>query len=202
MLGKKRTVTDWGRALSIIAIGCMMAACSSEQRISLAYAPATNVAAVAGADQVTLDVVSQDKRAQFKDRVGTVRNSYTKIVADNDVADLVRGAVEHGLKAEGFVLAAGGLIVTVELQNFYSDSTLGTTASVAFTVRARTGAGRTLYSRYYEGKGSAGVFQTAENAKAALDQAVGNAVNLVIEDKALQVALLSAASTPPAGKRS
>jgi uncharacterized lipoprotein len=204
MLGNKGTATVLERALSIVAIGCALVACTGEERISLTYAPAPNVAAVAGADQVTLDVVSQDKRAQFKDRVGTVRGSSRRIVADNDVVDLLRGAVEHALKVEGFVLAAGGLIITVELQNFYCDYSFGTTASVAFTARARNGAGRTLYTRYYEGagKGSSSLFQTAESAKEALEQAIGNAVNQVIEDKALQAALLSAASTPPSTKRS
>jgi uncharacterized lipoprotein YajG len=168
----------------------LLAACA-EQRISLDYKPATNIAPVVGADRVSLDVVSQDKRPQFKDQVGTIRGSSRKIVADADVADLVRSAIEHGFKAEGFVLAAGGLVVTVELQNFYCDASLGPTAAVAFTLRARTGAGRTLYSRYYEGAGRAGVLQSADNCRVALEQAVGGAVGQVIEDKALQAALLA-----------
>ena len=199
MPAKTRTLAGWGSVLPMVAIG-MLGACSSVQTISLAYTPATNVAPVAGASRVSLDVVSQDKRAQVKDQVGTIRGSSRRIVADNDVADLVRKGIEQGLKDEGFVLAAGGLVVTVELQNFYCDASLGPTAAVAFTVRARTGAGRTLYSHYYEGAGRAGILQSADNCKVALEQALGAAINQVIEDKALQSALLAAANPPAPGK--
>ena len=66
----------------------------------------------------------------------TIRSS-KRIVVDTDVADLVRGAVEQGLKAQGFALAAGGLVVTVELQNFYCDFSFTISAGVAFTLRVR-----------------------------------------------------------------
>jgi uncharacterized lipoprotein YajG len=176
---------------AMIALG-LLSACSTERTLSLAQPPAPNAAAVAGAGQVSLDVVSQDKRPQYRDRVGTMRGSNVKMVADTDVADFVRSAVEGALKAEGFVLAAGGLVVTVELQNFYCDASTNPTAAVAFTVRARTGAGRTLYSHHYEGTGRSGFLQTADNCKAALEQAVGGAIRQVTDDKTLPAALLSA----------
>jgi hypothetical protein len=180
------------RTALLVAFAGALAACGPET-ISLAPPRTAAVAAVAGAERVSLDVVSQDKRPQFQDRVATYRGTTNrKIVADSDVADYVRGGVEQGLKAEGFVLAAGGLIVTVELQNFYCDASIGTTAAVAFTLRARTGSGRTLYTRYYEGSGSAGTFQAASNCKAALEQAAAAAVDQALRDKALQSALLSA----------
>jgi hypothetical protein len=176
----------------LFAVAGALAACGTET-ISLASPRAAAVAPVAGAERVSLDVVSQDKRPQFQDRVGTYRGTTNrKIVADNDVADYVRGGIEQGLKAEGFVLAAGGLVVTVELQNFSCDASIGTTAAVAFTLRARTSAARTLYSRYYEGSGSAGTFKAASNCKAALEQAAAAAVDQALGDKALQSALLSA----------
>lgn len=183
------------RAVLIAAIICALAACGREEKISPSYTPLTGVAIVPGADRVSLDVVSQDNRATLKDRVGTVKQPWMRVVADNDVAALVRGAIARGLKDQGFVLAAGGLIVTVELQNFYGDYSLGADASVAFTLRVRDSIGRTLYTRYYEGSGKAGlglIFQAADRIKTALEQATGNAVKQAMDDKALQRALLSA----------
>jgi uncharacterized lipoprotein YajG len=148
-----------------------------------------------------LDVVSQDKRAQFADRVGTIRGSRRMIVVDTDVTDLVRGAVEQGLKAQGFVLAAGGLVVTIELQNFYCDFSFSVSAGVAFTLRVRDKAGRTLFTHYYEGTRSEGssLFQSTETCKPAFERAIQHAVSQVMDDKALQAALLSASvKTPPA----
>jgi uncharacterized lipoprotein YajG len=182
----------WATKVAAIGILGLVAACGTRPPISLTQPPAPTVAPVAGAGAVRLDVVGQDKRPQYRDRVGTVRGSNAKVVTDTDVADFVRGAVEGALKAEGFALAAGGLTVTVELQNFYCDAGTGPTAAVAFTVRARTAAGRTLYSQHYEGTGRSGFVQSDENCKAALEQAVGSAVRQLADDKALPAALLSA----------
>jgi uncharacterized lipoprotein YajG len=185
-----------GPSLSLLALVCVLVACTHEERISLSSPAPANVAPVAGADRVSLDVVTQDKRAQFADRVGTVRSNSKRIVSDGDVADLIRSAVEQGMKAQGFVLAAGGLIVTVELQNFYCDRSWSTSASVAFTLRARDNAGRTLYARYYEstGKEGATLAQGADDCRLAFERAIQSVVKQVIDDKALQTALLSAAS--------
>jgi uncharacterized lipoprotein YajG len=171
----------------------LVAACTHEERVTLSP-PVVNVAPVSGAEQVNLDVVSQDKRVQFKDRVGTLRSSSMRIVADADVADLVRGAVASGLQKQGFALTAGGLILTVELENFYCDIYYATSASVSFTLRVRGDAGRTLYAHHYEGAGSAGsaIFDRNAAAKKALEEAVGAAIDQVMQDRSLQRALLSA----------
>jgi len=185
--------------MSIMLIACGLAACGREERISLVYTPPASDAVIPGADRVSLDVVVRDQRAQFTDRVGTLRGSSKILVADNDVSELVRGAIAHEFEGQGFVSAAGGLIATVELQNFYCDYSISTVANVAFTIRVRDLAGLTLYSHYYEGTGndSSGIFLSAASAKGALEQAIGRAVKQVGEDKELQVALLTAKSAMP-----
>jgi uncharacterized lipoprotein YajG len=182
---------------ALCAAALAVAACGDrDTRISLAPMPAPAVGIVAGADRVALDVVKQDKRAQFQDRVGTFRGEgLRKIVTDTDVADYVRSGLARGLAAEGFVLAPNGLVLTVELQNFYCDyTTNGTGARVAFTLRARTPAGRTLYSKYYDASGVGGgsIFDPGERARTALEQATANAVKQALDDKALQAALFGA----------
>src|SRR5476651_2013271 len=135
----------------------LLSGCSSTIDVSFENSRLPGVAVVPGAERVSLDVVARDARVQFKDRVGTLRHNAQKIVANNDVADLVRSSVEQLFKDQGFTVAAGGLIVTKEVQNFYFDSNFGSTSSVIFTLRARDLTGRTLYSHGYEGSAEGGL---------------------------------------------
>jgi uncharacterized lipoprotein YajG len=188
--------------LMVIASAVCLSACDTEIRIPLAYTPTTAFPVVPGAEKISLDVVAVDKRAQFKDRVGTASTSAKKIVTEGDPKELVRSALEHELKAEGFVVAAaGGLVITVELQNFYINYTLGSAADVAFSLRVRdgAGAGAALYTHYYASTSkSHGVFASASaGSQACLEEALAGAVRQVMEDKNLQAALLSAASRRP-----
>jgi uncharacterized lipoprotein YajG len=180
----------------IAVIACTQAACS-ERRISLAYTPPGNVAAVPGASQVTLDVVGLDKRMQVKDRIGEFRGSPLRVVAEKDVPVLVRGAVAGALTDQGFFLASSGLVVTVELLNFYCAYEYRAKATVAFALHVDDAAGRTLYTGAYDGASVAGgpySLHPIDQVTTALDQATGEAIKQLIEDKALQRALLSARS--------
>ncbi len=179
--------------ITLVALAAgLLAACSSPP-IALDAPAMPAVSAVAGAGAVRLDVVGQDKRSQFSDRVGTYRIlTRGPVTAGNDVTDYVRSAVASSLTAEGFVPAAGGLVVIVELQNFYCDvGTFTTTAAVAFTLRARTLAGRTLYAHYYEASAIAGSGGSSGNCKAGLQQATAEAIRKVALDQDLTAALVS-----------
>ena len=171
-----------------------------ERPISLSYVPPSPSAAIPGAEKVKLDVVAVDKRAQFMDRVGTANGA--RIIADGDVKELVRSAIERELTARGFSVAAGGLVVTVELQNFYINYTFSSSADVAFSIRVRgnSGAGPSLFSHYYQSTSKThGTFESAKaGSKACLEEALAGAVKQVMDDRNLQAALLSAAASPPA----
>jgi uncharacterized lipoprotein YajG len=192
------------QAISVAAPGSLLAACNSlsEESVAIAYVPSSAPAAVPGAENVSLSVIAVDKRAQLRDRIGTKRAVNTaRLLAANDVIDLVRSAVEQDFKAEGFVIGSGGLTVTIDVQNFYNDfrsegAFPSALANVAFTLRVKDGAGATLYTRFYEGNGKVeNVFnQSADTAKVALQQALANAVRQVTEDQALQAVLQSARS--------
>jgi uncharacterized lipoprotein YajG len=176
-----------------LLVAVALSACSGESQISLAFAPVGNVTAVPGADRVLLDVVSEDKRPQFADPEGVGRSSRLRLVADKDVAELVRTSVEQALQAEGFVVAAGGLVVAIQLQDFFCRFSLTASASVGYTLRVRDPAGRTVYSRFYEGKATAGptLIEPQESCKAALERAFLSSIKQLAGDKALQTALLS-----------
>jgi uncharacterized lipoprotein YajG len=171
-----------------------LAGCGGNIDIVLDSPRLPGVAVVPDAASTSLDVVARDARVQFKDRIGTLRHNSQKIVADNDVVDTVRSAVESVLKDQGFVLAPNGLIVTVELQNFYFDSNFSTASSVIFTLRVRDLSGRSLYVHGYEGSSTGGMvmsFGVGEKAKRELKAALEDALKKVNEDTALQKVLLS-----------
>jgi uncharacterized lipoprotein YajG len=177
----------------IVALAIVLTGCGDRTvRVSLVYTPPHAPAAVPGAEAIALDVVNQDKRLQARDRIGLVREGRA-IAMDGDPSSLVRGAVEQELKNQGFVVAPGGLVLTVELQNFYCDYGIASNASIAFTLRVREASGRTLYSHFYEGGANAGTmfaFDMKAAIKDLVERALSQAVELVASDKSLQRALL------------
>jgi hypothetical protein len=185
----------------VAALFLLLTACGPIE-ISLEAKRLPNIAAVPGAERVSLDVVAQDARADARTPsahiVGRLRHSNERIITSNDVADLTRSGVEQVLKDQGFVVAAGGLVIIAELQDFYFDSSSGTTSTVAFTLRVRDLSGRTLYAHHYEGKYEGDMVMslgTGAKAKRELEAALADALRQVSVDTALRQALL--APRPP-----
>jgi|SRR4051812_18383910 uncharacterized lipoprotein YajG len=195
-------------AIACLAAGLLSACALSEDKVPVDYVPNTGVAPVAGAEAISLTVTGADRRSQYVDRISTKKNGYgmemARIVATNDVVEVVRGGVERELKAQGYAIGAGGLSVTVELQNFYNNFRLGlvtggAVADVALAIKVRNAAGTLLYSQLYDASISNDIFMASgTNAKASLEKALTIATMKIVEDKALQAALLSARSATPA----
>jgi uncharacterized lipoprotein YajG len=198
-------------ALAVLAAGSLAACALSEDKVPVDYLANAGVMPVAGAEAVTLTVTGADRRTQYMDRIGTKKNGYgmemARIVSTNDVVELVRGAVELELKAQGFAIGANGLSVTVELQNFYNNFRLGlvqgsAVADVALAVKVRNAAGALLYSQLYDATASNDVFMASgTNAREALQKALAVATRKIVDDRALQAALLSARPAAPGATR-
>jgi uncharacterized lipoprotein YajG len=202
-------------AAAVFAAGCLSACALSEDKVPVDYIPNTGVASVAGAQVVSLTVTGADRRSQYTDRISTKKNGYgmemARIVATNDVVEVVRGGVERELKAQGYAIGPGGLTVIVELQNFYNNFRSGlvqgsAVADVAVAIKVRNAAGSLVYSQLYDATNSIDVMMASgTNAKASLEKALTLTTQKIIEDKALQAALLAAKPAPPvraAGARS
>ena len=192
------------------AVMASLAACKTfdDEAVPITYTPSAGPTAVPGAEKVILSVSAEDRRAQ-KDRIG-IKSSINqpRVLADNDIAEVVRGAVESELKGEGFVIGSGGLAITIDLQDFYYDARRENLygsgfSSVAFTLRVRDRTGATLYSRPYEAKARLdfNFDKSAEKARVGLQRALADAVRQIGDDKALQAALLSQAAKAAAQRR-
>lgn len=185
--------------LGVIAIaGLALGAC--EASVKLDYASATGVASVAGAEAVPVSVTGLDLRTEDRDRISTKKGVLrSPVKAQNDVADLVRQAVETELKAEGFPSRRGGVGIVAELEEFESKYILllfnnTAEAKVSFTLKVKGANGITRYSRLYSGVGreSYGLAETGDTAKLALERALAAAMQEVIGDRGLSQAILAA----------
>lgn len=195
--------------VAAVAAASVSACALSEDKVAVDYVPIEVAAQVQGANSVTVSIAGADSRAQYRDRISTKKNGYgmemARIVATNDVVDLVRGAVEREFKAQGFAIGEGGLAVSVELQNFYNNFKVGVfsgiaAAEVAFALKVRNAKGDLLYSRFYDETGTVEGIMLASgtNAKEALEKALAAALRKVVADQGLQQALLSSKPAAPA----
>jgi uncharacterized lipoprotein YajG len=197
--------------IAVVAAAVTSACAIIPEKIAIDDVPDRPVAPVAGAQAVRLTLSASDRRGFYTDRISTKRNylnmEMARIGAANDVVDLVRGAVERGLREQGFAIGPGGLDVGIELQAFYNDFSRAAMpwmerGEVGFTLKVGTAGGAPLYSHYYDGISVREFFvSTPGNAKESLEKALNRAIREMLEDKALQQVLLSA-SVKAAGGRS
>ena len=201
-----------GRAAIAIVVAGLVSACAlSEDKVPIDYVANTGVTSVAGAEAVSVTVTGVDRRTQYVDRISTKKNGYgmemARIVATNDVVEVVRGGVERELRAQGYAIGAGGVSVTVELQNFYNNFRLGlmsggAAADVAIGIKVRNAAGTLIYSQLYDATTVNDVFlASGANAKESLQKALTVTTRKIIDDKALQDALLSTRAAPAPARR-
>lgn len=197
------------RTAVAIVVAVLLSACAfMPGTAAIDYVPDGPVTPVAGAKAVLLTVSASDQRMQHADRISTKKSfagiEMARIVADNDVVDLVRRSVERGLRAQGFAIGPGRLVVSVELQNFYNDfrrrlDSWTEVGEVVFALKVTNAGGTVLYSRSYDGTAIDSFFvSSASNAQESLQKALTMAIRKMLEDKALQQALLSAARSQPA----
>jgi uncharacterized lipoprotein YajG len=191
--------TAW-TVIAVVATVVLSACAIIPEKVRIDYVPDRPVSPVVGAQAVLLTVGASDRRSVYTDRISTKRNylnmELARIGAANDLVDLVRGAVERGLREQGFAIGPGGLDVGIELQTFYNDFSRAAIpwterGEVGFTLKVSNAGGALLYSRYYDGVTVREFFiSTPTNAKESLEKALNRAIREMLEDKALQQALL------------
>jgi uncharacterized lipoprotein YajG len=196
------------RAVTLCAAAGVACSNVNDETVAIALPPPLKAPATLPGAAVSLSTAAVDKRTQLRDRIANKTGlAGAKVIASNDIVEVVRQAVEQEFQAEGFALGGGGLAVAVEVENFYglyggsgAAYTSGDTnvvAKVAFTLRVRDRAGATVAVGHYEGTANVRpqfLTQSAEAAKAALEQALGEAVMRLRNDHAFRSKLLTTAS--------
>lgn len=175
----------------------------TEESIPVRYTGAANLSVTPGAKDVTVEVKSTDGRVSNKDRVSSKKNGYgnetARILATNDVIAEVGKAVETELASLGFKIGPNGLKLEVEVLTFYSDFKSGfwsgeAVADVSFSLLAKKADGTLIFSRTYRAVGNNPdiMMASGSNAQPALEAALRNAVQVMVNDTDFHNALVKA----------
>jgi uncharacterized lipoprotein YajG len=190
-------------AVAFAALG-MNACALTTEKISLGYAPSSRATQVAGAANAGVAVSVTDSR-DVRDRVSSKKNGYgmetAAIVANEDVAATVARAVELELRARGFRVGKGSVAVAVEVNKFYNDFKTGfwagsAEAELVMNAQVKSN-GSIVFTKLVSGRGSVPSLQimNGTNAKTALDGALKDAIQRLVDDPAFLNAVVTAGRT-------
>lgn len=195
--------SGWPPGLALaIALAAVQGCALTTERVNLAYTPQSYAAKVQSAETVNLTVQVSDARI-IRDRVSAKKNGYgmemAAIVADGDVAASLAQAIQTELRARGFGVNGGPILVAVELSKFWNDFKIGfwagsADAELVMNVQVRKADGTILFSKLVTGNGNVPSLQimNGSNAKLALDAALNDAVSDLVNDRAFLDALIQA----------
>ena len=168
--------------------------------VALSYAPQPNVSKIQGAEVVMVKIEVADLRT-VKDRVSVKKNGYgmemAPIIATNDVAALVKNAIQTELGNRGFNCGGNTLTITAGLNKFYSDFKTGffsasAAAEVTMNIQVKNADGSIAFSSVVAGEGANPSLQimSGDNAKIALQAALKDAVSKLMDDQSFIESLL------------
>jgi uncharacterized lipoprotein YajG len=188
---------------SFLALSLLTGCALTTAQIPLSYIPQGNVSTLSGAENITVTVVVDDQRDK-KDSVGAKKNGFgmdmAPIVATNDVATLLKDAIQTELANRGFNLGTSNTVsVVAELNKFYNDFKVGfwagdAVAEVTMNILIKNQNGEIIYSKIVSGHGTEPNIQIAggENARLALNAALKDALGKMFNDTDFIATLLEA----------
>lgn len=200
----KRIMTKGALACAIALSGCTII----PDKIDLQYTHLPGVPHLQGAAQVAVNVQVIDQRPD-KSNVGYKKGSngveMASITTSEEVAVTLRKAIETELRARGFAVTSDLALVQIaaDLTRFYNTHRWGIVkgqaeADLAMTVSVKSKFGVLLYSQHIAVQGieENTVVMGGENARLALDKALGNGMKSLFNDRAFVAALMSVSPTP------
>jgi uncharacterized lipoprotein len=196
------------RAIAVLCLGLSLGACAlAPEQIDINYASQSAADPPREGAGSLVELRTIDGRLSHRDRVGTKKNGYgvelARITASRSPLELVRSSVQQELTARGFTVGPGGVVVTIELLDFYSDfkpaflvPMADSAAEVSFGLQVGSPGGAPVFSRIYRGKGTGtdAIVMTPGAARVALEQALATAMRQMTDDAALRTALVTGAS--------
>jgi uncharacterized lipoprotein len=198
-------------AVLVFGSGCAL----TEDHIEIAYASTTPRAVVKGAEGVNVEVrvvdgrgaSADDRRPNGESKVSAKKNGYgmemAAILATNDVPAVLKSAIASELSGRGFRIGAGSIVVSVELGRFWNDFKIGfltgdASAELTMNVQVKRRDGSVAFIKLVTAQGeNPGIgLASGDNAKVALDAALGSAVRKLVSDAGFISALLQANGVP------
>ena len=184
--------------LALIGLVGLGACATSEDIVPVPYtvsvAPGTP-----GAQRIHVIVASSDVRTENRARIGAQINGYgmemAAIRSQGEVTEIVRDAIAAELRQRGYQVGETGSHVNAEVSTFYNDFSTGllagkSKADVALTVTVTNASGAEVYRRAIASQAERTVqLANGGNAAKTLDQALGKALEELMNDSAFVAAL-------------
>ena len=178
--------------------GCALTA----EKIDVGYQPASGVAPIEGAGNVQVALQVNDVRTE-RDRVSSKTNGYGQkmgaISLNQDLTELVKGALEAELGARGYSLDGSGIQLVCDIVDFNNEFRSGfwsgtAVGNVRFNVKIRSSEGNIIYTEMITGDGQEEGIQLAsgKNAVPALERALQAAVAALMARSDFHAALAKA----------
>lgn len=195
--------------VSLCTVTLLTNACATTTgHVDLAYTPQSAASQLAGASQVHVRVDVTDKRASTD--VGHKINGYgiemAPIVADKNVTNVVKEAIETELRNRGFTTGDGSAVVLAELSSFKNTFQIGffsgtAAADLAMNVMVIGADGKVLFKKWIMAKGVNPSIQmaSATNAQVALEAALQDAMTKLFSEQDFLNALVSVGRSRAAG---
>jgi uncharacterized lipoprotein len=190
----------WRLAIVLAAAFTLPACGLKTDVITISYVSQGSPKVLPGASGTVVDVQVKDIRSN-KSEVSKKGDEYeflAPIVVENDVAQILREAIQTELKNRGFDVGDGGPVVMAELSKFYSRFRAGKSeAEVFIHVQVKKAEGGLVYSEIVAGKGiNPDVFmRSGENAKIALEAAMQDVVNKLMTNVEFLDAIIEASKS-------
>lgn len=168
--------------------------------VDLAYQPTTQATKLAWPDSPRVSAVVTDKRPTqvVSQKINGLGMKTADIVSNTDVPGTLKSAFETELNSRGFSEGAGGNVVSVTLNNYENQFTLGffsgdATATIGMQVTVKRPDGSVAYDKYITGQSKDWVEIAGEdNAGRELNAAMHDGVAKVFSDDAFIDALKKA----------
>jgi len=190
-------------AISVLLLSLLGACALTTDEVNLQYNSMTPQNPIEGESGVIVQVSATEGRAANLDKVSVKKNGYgmemASIISKQSLPDLLKAAVQQELRAKGFQIGPGPVLVNVELARFYNDFKSGffsgnAVAEVALIAQVKGTDGHILYTRNITGDANEGgvVIASGDNAKLALDKALSTCVARLMSDPTFTQAIVAA----------
>ena len=179
--------------LILILISLTGCAFTSES-VDISYLPKAGVSPIKEADSVIVGLSLFDDRQDKSNKVSSKKNGFgvetAPILANEDINVTFRKILEQELIARGFKIGSpAGVYVDVNLLKFWNDFKLGffagdAVAELNMSILVKGTNGKASYSKIITAEGMESNIQlmTGDNAKLALDRALANGMNQLLDD--------------------
>lgn len=184
----RSAISGWLAVALLLLSGCAF----TTGHVDLGYQPTTQATKLATPQSPRVTVAVTDKRPTqvVSQKINGFGMKTADIVSNTDVPGTLKNAFDTELNSRGFIEGAGGNVVSITLDNFENQFSLGffsgeATATIGMQVTVKRPDGSVAYDKYFTGQSKDWVEIAGEdNAGRQLNAAMQDGVSKIFDDSA------------------